>query len=478
MSYLPRCRPAVQELEPRQLLAGFQPTALEQVLLERLNDARANPAAYGAAIGVNLAGVAPSQPLAFNTQLIQAARLHALDMNNRGFFAHVNPSGQGPGERLTAAGFSWTSFGESIAAGYPSPESALAALIIDDGVADLGHRRHLLAIDGPARNQSQVGIGVVQNGSGPFRNYYAIDTATSGDTRPFLTGVVFDDFNRNGRYDAGEGLGGITISVAGVGTTTTFGSGGYNFQLSPGTYTVTAAGLGLPAPVTQTVTVGPTNVRLNFNPSLSAGGVPVVRNLYQAVLGRAAADAELPFWLPVLQTAGGLRLAADGIERSAEARTRLVKDWYRTYLGREAVGGEEQSAVNALLRGLREEQVLAAILGSPEYAARAAALTGTAASDTAYVQALYLQVLGRPGSAAEVNGWVGRLAVLGRAVTAEAFLASAEHRTNQVVGYYRRLLLRQADPAPAEVAGWVRSSLDLTGLRVAFASSAEFASRP
>src|SRR5262245_53802771 len=46
-----RVWPQVEQLEAREAVAGFQPTAVEQLFLERLNDARANPAAFGAAIG-------------------------------------------------------------------------------------------------------------------------------------------------------------------------------------------------------------------------------------------------------------------------------------------------------------------------------------------------------------------------------------------------------------------------------------------
>src|SRR5205085_722569 len=106
------------------------------------------------------------------------------------------------------------------------------------------------------KNQTQIGIGVVQNTAGPLTNYYTIDTASNFDSRPFLTGVVFNDANANGKYDAGEGLSGVTITVAGVGAVGTFGSGGYSFQANPGTYTVTASGGGLAAPIAQTITLG------------------------------------------------------------------------------------------------------------------------------------------------------------------------------------------------------------------------------
>src|SRR5262249_61597556 len=114
--------------------------------------------------------------LAFNTLLIEVARNHSQDMNDRRFFAHVNPSGIDPGQRMQAAGFAWTGYGESLIAGIADPGEALRTLIVDAGIPDLGHRRHLLAIDDFFKNQNQVGIGGVLNGSGPYRHYFTIDS--------------------------------------------------------------------------------------------------------------------------------------------------------------------------------------------------------------------------------------------------------------------------------------------------------------
>src|SRR5262249_53053728 len=111
-----RIRLALEQLEARELLSA-DPLAVEQLFLEQLNDARANPAAYGTSIGLDLSGVAPSQPLAFNTQLIEAARLHSQDMNDRAYFAHNTPEGITPPQRMTASGFALTAWGESISAG-------------------------------------------------------------------------------------------------------------------------------------------------------------------------------------------------------------------------------------------------------------------------------------------------------------------------------------------------------------------------
>ncbi|HEV3084528.1 MAG TPA: CAP domain-containing protein, partial [Gemmataceae bacterium] len=92
----------VEELEVRRVLSGMQPTAAAQLFLEQLNDIRANPAAYGASIGVDLSAVAPAQPLAFDPLLIQAAQQHAQDMNDRAYLGQNTPDNIDPGQRLTA----------------------------------------------------------------------------------------------------------------------------------------------------------------------------------------------------------------------------------------------------------------------------------------------------------------------------------------------------------------------------------------
>ena len=139
----------------------------------------------------------------------------------------------------------------------------------------------LLAIGSQYQNQSQVGTGVVLGGTGQYQNYYVVDSAADSSTQPFITGVVFNDTNNTGHYAIGEGLSGVTISIAGVGSVQDFNTGGYSIRVNPGTYTVTASGGGLLAPITQTVTVGPQNVALNFNglslpaPTLNGPSGPV-----------------------------------------------------------------------------------------------------------------------------------------------------------------------------------------------------------
>jgi hypothetical protein len=465
----------VEQLETRQLLSGYQPTVTEQVFLERLNDARGNPAAYGASIGLDLSGVQPAQPLAFNPLLIQAARNHAWDMNNRGFFSHVTPEGVGAVQRIRNAGLNPTYWGESLIAGpaFDTPEEALRGLIIDAGVPDLGHRRHLLSIDPRARVDNQIGIGVVQNASGSLENYWAIDSSATSDGRVYVTGVVYRDRNANGRYDADEGLGGVTITVSGGASTSTYQTGGYSLPLAPGTYTVTASGGELPAVISQEITIGAGNVRLNFIPRPLSKNEEFVRRLYHTALGRMASSAEAAAWLGVLQSTSR-DAVVNAIERSVEARTRLVRSWYVSHLGRPAGNGEEQFWVRTLMSGVTEEQVLATILSSAEFLNRAAALYDMGSVEGDFIQGLYKQILGRTASRAEINAWLPHLPSHGRYGIANIFVSSPEYRGRLLYHYYVDILGRRGWPSQTEVAAWAYSGIDLATIRVIFKSSGEF----
>lgn len=297
------------------LLSGYSPSPVEEYYLQLLNDARFNPAAYGVSLGLNLSNVAPSQPLAMNTSLVESARLHSQDMIAQNYFAHVTPQGVDPGGRIAATGFNATSWAESIETntnpstfgGGFSPSYAawdagysLGDLIVDQGVPDLGHRVMLLDIGGQDHAMQQVGIGIASQDStsGGFayrQTDTTIDLASTNTVGPFLTGVVFNDSAGNGEYQPGEGLGGVTITVAGVGATTTLDAGGYSMSLAPGTYTVTASGGALSAPIARTVVVGSDNVQLNFvtdpnGETLVGGAAGVVGGTIGSFAAMAAGD--------------------------------------------------------------------------------------------------------------------------------------------------------------------------------------------
>lgn len=65
-------------------------------------------------------------PLTAESRLRCAARRHSLDMIERDFFDHTNPDGELPWDRMAKAGYAdFSSAGENIAGGYPTPAAVM-----------------------------------------------------------------------------------------------------------------------------------------------------------------------------------------------------------------------------------------------------------------------------------------------------------------------------------------------------------------
>jgi uncharacterized protein YkwD len=78
-------------------------------------------------------------PLRLDSALVEAAGKHASDMVRRHYMDHTNPDGQDPGDRMAAAGYRGSSWGENIAAGYDTAQKVVAAWMQSDG-----HRKNIL----------------------------------------------------------------------------------------------------------------------------------------------------------------------------------------------------------------------------------------------------------------------------------------------------------------------------------------------
>lgn len=83
----------------------------------------------------------PVPALSWSCELEDAARGHSMDMANNDFFSHTGTGGTSAGDRATAAGYSWSAWGENIAAGLGY--SSVAAVV--QGWADSpGHCRNMM----------------------------------------------------------------------------------------------------------------------------------------------------------------------------------------------------------------------------------------------------------------------------------------------------------------------------------------------
>lgn len=178
-----------------------------------------------------------------------------------GYFGHQSTvTGQWPNQMARNAGYPLkaslpdkTNNIESLAAiGSSSydPISAVKALIQDTGVNPPGYRYYLLTwgdtqsyIDFTRQfRESGAGFASGQGWSGRGSgSYWSFHTgARDSSNHAFISGVVYDDVNTNGRYDNGEGLNGVTVNLSHwstgqqQGSLTTGAGGSYVFQPNNG----------------------------------------------------------------------------------------------------------------------------------------------------------------------------------------------------------------------------------------------------
>jgi len=91
-------------------------------------------------------------------QLEKAAQGHSDDMAARNFFDHTNPDGADPGQRITAAGYKWSTYGENIAQGQQTPEA-----VMESWMNSPGHRANILNC-----SFKDIGVGVHNGSGGPW----------------------------------------------------------------------------------------------------------------------------------------------------------------------------------------------------------------------------------------------------------------------------------------------------------------------
>ncbi|MFF2365381.1 CAP domain-containing protein [Streptomyces sp. NPDC058122] len=103
-------------------------------------------------------------PLALNAKLSQAAQAHSADMASHNTMSHTGSDGSDPGQRITRAGYLWSSYGENVAYGYSTPEQVMAGWM-----ASAGHKRNILDC-----GFKEIGVGVAQPG-----NYWTQDFGTA-----------------------------------------------------------------------------------------------------------------------------------------------------------------------------------------------------------------------------------------------------------------------------------------------------------
>jgi hypothetical protein len=177
-------------------------------------------------------------------------------------------------------------------------------------------------------------------------------------------------------------------------------------------------------------------------------------NLYQALLGRDFGPAERQYYVNAHAAGVSRDDIVQGFLNSPERRGNIVADWYARYLGRALDAGGRAYWLSVWAQS-SAESVEAGILGSGEYFQR---VGGT---NAAWVDAMYAQVLGRTGGAAEKQFWVDRAQSSQRPLLSQQFVNSDEHRLLGIGSWYRNYLGRTAETAGAQF--WLQKQK--TGLK-------------
>ena len=215
--------------------------AVEQTLISMINSARKNPGQALLSAGIELKTAAeaygdlawaltwPLAPLARDEKLHGTATAHNRDMRDRLYFGTVSPDGSTPFERVESAGYAPDNVGESLG-------MTLGVLEVSkvDGPFDVARCLYeiLLKNDVDPRSDvrrnifapfmTEVGIGLAiyldpdPEGGEDGSLYYTVvaDFARPLDLKPFVMGTFYEDSNKNGVIDEGEGISGSKITLS------------------------------------------------------------------------------------------------------------------------------------------------------------------------------------------------------------------------------------------------------------------------
>lgn len=107
-------------------------------------------------------------PLAVNATLTAVAQAHSQDMATNNYFDHNSQDGRTPFDRMTAAGYRYSTAAENIAAGQRTPQDVTTAWMNSPG-----HRANILNCA-----LKQIGVGYATGSSSQYGVYWTQDFGT------------------------------------------------------------------------------------------------------------------------------------------------------------------------------------------------------------------------------------------------------------------------------------------------------------
>jgi uncharacterized protein YkwD len=111
---------------------------------------------------------APAKPLAWSSALQSAASGHSVDMATHNYFSHTGLDGSDPGDRITRAGYAWSTWGENIAAGYDTVREVVDGWMQSDD--------HCANIMNPGFRD--MGLACAESANSDYGKYWTMDLAT------------------------------------------------------------------------------------------------------------------------------------------------------------------------------------------------------------------------------------------------------------------------------------------------------------
>jgi uncharacterized protein YkwD len=103
-----------------------------------------------------------NRPLKLNSKLNKAAQGHSADMAKNDYFEHDSQDGRNPFDRMKAAGYSFSTAAENIAAGNTS-----AAKTMDQWMNSAGHKANILNCD-----FRELGVGYAKGVNATYSGYW------------------------------------------------------------------------------------------------------------------------------------------------------------------------------------------------------------------------------------------------------------------------------------------------------------------
>ena len=95
----------------------------------------------------------PVAPVVWNDKLAKAGYDHSVEMKVNSYFSHTGLNSSNPGQRITAAGYLWKTYGENIAKGYTTEQS-----VVNGWLSSEGHCKNIMNA-----NFKEMGVGREEN---------------------------------------------------------------------------------------------------------------------------------------------------------------------------------------------------------------------------------------------------------------------------------------------------------------------------